>query len=68
MRPVLGRTATHSPQAVNAAERTVYQTLLEQLHQTTGWFPVQRVTDHLKDHEVDFVVAIGGAGVVCLEV
>jgi len=30
--------------------------------------PGQRVTDHLKDHEVDFVVAIEGAGVVCLEV
>ena len=30
--------------------------------------PGQRVTDHLKDHEVDFVVAIEGAGIVCLEV
>jgi hypothetical protein len=30
--------------------------------------PGQRVTDHLKDYEVDFVVAIDGAGIVCLEV
>jgi Nuclease-related domain/PhoH-like protein len=30
--------------------------------------PGQRVTDHLKDHEIDFVVAIEGAGIVCLEV
>ncbi|BBZ62533.1 nuclease [Mycolicibacterium monacense] len=30
--------------------------------------PGQRVTDHLKDHEVDFVVAIEGAGIVCIEV
>lgn len=28
----------------------------------------QRVTDHLKDHEIDFVVAIEGAGIICLEV
>jgi hypothetical protein len=30
--------------------------------------PGQRVTDHLKDHEIDFVVAIEDAGIVCLEV
>ena len=28
----------------------------------------QRVTDHLKDHEIDFVVALEGAGIVCVEV
>lgn len=28
----------------------------------------QRVTDRDKDHEIDFVVAIEGAGIVCLEV
>lgn len=28
----------------------------------------QRVTDHLKDHEIDFLVAIEGAGIMCLEV
>ena len=30
--------------------------------------PGKRVTDHLKDHEVDFVVASTGAGIVCVEV
>ena len=30
--------------------------------------PGKRVTDHLKDHEVDFVVALEGGGIVCLEV
>lgn len=30
--------------------------------------PGQRVTDHRKDHEIDFVVAIEGAGIICVEV
>ncbi|MGO9226411.1 MAG: hypothetical protein ACLPPT_08535 [Mycobacterium sp.] len=30
--------------------------------------PGQRVTDHLKDDEIDFVVAIEGAGIICVEV
>lgn len=50
------------------AERVVYQTLLEQLQADDIVIAGQRVTDHLKDHEVDFVVAIEGAGVVCVEV
>jgi hypothetical protein len=37
-------------------------------NQNTLVIPGQRVTYHLKDHEVDFVVAIDGAGIVCLEV
>src|SRR6202008_1230151 len=48
--------------------RNVYQAMLEQLQPNSLVIPGQRVTDHLKDHEVDFVVAIEGAGIVCLEV
>ena len=63
-------TITHeeTPRFANAAERNVYQTLREQLQPNSLVIPGQRVTDHLKDHEVDFVVAIEGAGIVCLEV
>jgi hypothetical protein len=61
-------TAEETPRLANEAERKVYQTLLEQLEPHSLMVPGQRVTDHLKDHEVDFVVAIGGAGIVCLEV
>ncbi|MFZ0834993.1 MAG: NERD domain-containing protein/DEAD/DEAH box helicase, partial [Mycobacterium sp.] len=61
-------TATESPRLANRAERRVYQTLIEQLLPEDLVIPGQRVTDHLKDHEVDFVVAIEGAGIICLEV
>src|ERR1700712_4904889 len=44
------------------------EALVEQLQPNDLVIPGQRVTDHLKDHEVDFVVAIEGAGIVCLEV
>lgn len=61
-------TPTDTPRLANRAERRVYQTLLEQLQPNDLVVAGQRVTDHLKDHEVDFVVAIEGAGIVCLEV
>ena len=61
-------TAEETPRLANAAERNVYQALLAQLQPNDRVVPGQRVTDHLKDHEVDFVVAIEGAGIVCLEV
>lgn len=61
-------TPSETPRLANAAERKVYQTLLEQLAPNDRVIAGQRVTDHLKDHEVDFVVAIEGAGIVCLEV
>jgi hypothetical protein len=53
---------------LNASERSTYQALIDQLEPNDLVVPGQRVTDHLKDHEVDFVVAIEGAGIVCLEV
>jgi hypothetical protein len=61
-------TPDETPRLANDAERTVYQALLAQLKPNDRVIPGQRVTDHLKDHEVDFVVAIEGAGIVCLEV
>jgi hypothetical protein len=57
-----------TPRLANDAERNVYQALLAQLEPNDRVVPGQRVTDHLKDHEVDFVVAIEGAGILCLEV
>ena len=61
-------TPDETPRLANAAERKVYQALLEQLQPNDRVIPGQRVTDHLKDHEVDFVVAIEGASIVCIEV
>ena len=61
-------TPTETPRLANRAERRVYQALREQLQPNDLVVAGQRVTDHLKDHEVDFVVAIEGAGIVCLEV
>ncbi|SEH47649.1 UvrD-like helicase C-terminal domain-containing protein [Mycolicibacterium rutilum] len=53
---------------LNASERSTYRALIDQLEPNDLVVPGQRVTDHLKDHEVDFVVAIEGAGIVCIEV
>lgn len=57
-----------TPRLLNGAERCVYHTLTDQLQPDDLLIPNQRVTDHLKDHEVDFVVGIEGAGIVCMEV
>ena len=61
-------TTDDAPRLANGAERVVYQALLDQLGPDDRVIPGQRVTDHLEDHEIDFVVAIEGAGIVCLEV
>jgi hypothetical protein len=61
-------TLTETPRLANGAERRVYEALTEQLRPNDLVIPGQRVTDHRKDHEVDFVVAIEGAGIACLEV
>ncbi|OHU97397.1 nuclease-related domain-containing DEAD/DEAH box helicase [Mycobacterium talmoniae] len=57
-----------NPRFANGAERQVHQALVDQLQDKDVIFVGQRVTDHLKDHEIDFVVAIEGAGIVCVEV
>lgn len=57
-----------NPRFASSSERHVYQALFEQLHDGDVVVAGQRVTDHLKDHEIDFVVAIEGAGIICIEV
>lgn len=57
-----------NPRFASSSERHVYQALIEQLQDGDVVVAGQRVTDHLKDHEVDFVVAIEGAGIICIEV
>jgi hypothetical protein len=49
------------PGLANAAERIVYQKLRKQPQSNDRVIAGQRVTDHLKDHEIDVVVAIEGA-------
>ena len=61
-------TAADTPRLANGAERKVWQALIDQLEPGDLVIPGKRVTDHLKDHEIDFFVAIEGAGIVCLEV
>ena len=61
-------TVAETPRLANGAERKVWQALIDQLEPGDLVIPGKRVTDHLKDHEVDFFVAIEGAGIVCVEV
>ena len=56
------------PRLANAAERRVCDALIEQLGHADLVIAGKRVTDHLKDHEIDFLVAIEGAGIVSVEV
>ncbi|HPY24362.1 MAG TPA: NERD domain-containing protein [Mycobacterium sp.] len=56
------------PRPANASEEKVLNLLREQLGDDDVVVVGQRVTDHQKDHEIDFVVAIEGAGIVCIEV
>ncbi|SDE38415.1 NERD domain-containing protein [Rhodococcus tukisamuensis] len=57
-----------TPRLVNTAEQAVWEALLGQLGDGDLVVANQRVTDRQKDHEIDFVVAIEGQGIVCLEV
>jgi hypothetical protein len=61
-------TVPDDPRLANDTERRVWKALTEQLGEGDLVIAGQRVTDHLKDHEIDFVVAIEGAGIVCVEV
>lgn len=61
-------TVPEQPRPVNDAERRVFDLLVDQLGEDDLIVTGQRVTDHQKDHEIDFVVAIPGAGIVCVEV
>ncbi|WP_137725366.1 nuclease-related domain-containing DEAD/DEAH box helicase [Prescottella subtropica] len=55
------------PALQNASERRVWEALLMQLGDGDLVVAGKRVTDHLKDHEIDFLVATE-QGIVCLEV
>ncbi|MFD4182296.1 NERD domain-containing protein [Rhodococcus sp. NPDC058514] len=57
-----------NPRLVNAAETAVWQALTRNLGDGDLVVANQRVTDHQKDHEIDFVVAIEGQGIICVEV
>ncbi|MEO9329128.1 nuclease-related domain-containing DEAD/DEAH box helicase [Gordonia aurantiaca] len=57
-----------NPRFASTSEEVVFDALVEQLLDDDLLVVGQRVTDHAKDHEIDFVVAIEGAGIVCLEV
>ena len=61
-------TLPDDPRLASATERRVWAALGEQLADGDLLIAGQRVTDHLKDHEIDFLVAIEGAGIVCVEV
>ncbi|MBY6540049.1 ATP-binding domain-containing protein [Rhodococcus sp. BP-349] len=60
--------ATEDPPLVNGAERAVWDALSAQLGEFDFVAANQRISNHDKDHEIDFVVAIDGLGVACLEV
>lgn len=56
------------PRFAHPTEELVWRALIDQLGPNDLVVANQRVTDHDKDHEIDFVVAIEGYGVVCVEV
>jgi len=61
-------TIPEDPRLANDSERRVWEVLRSQLADGDLIVAGKRVTDHLKDHEIDFVVAIEGAGIFCIEV
>ena len=61
-------TLPEDPRLANDSERLVWDALCAQLGDGDLVIAGKRVTDHLKDHEIDFVVAIEGAGILCIEV
>ncbi len=61
-------TLPEDPRLANRSERLVWDALCAQLGDDDVVIAGKRVTDHLKDHEIDFVVAIDGAGILCIEV
>lgn len=61
-------TIPDEPRLGTPTERKVFSVLVEQLGEDDVVIAGQRVTDHDKDHEIDFVVLLEGAGIVCIEV
>ena len=64
----MAQTIPSDPRFANSAEKHAYRCLVDQFVGDDLIVVGQRVTDHDKDHEIDFVVAIDGVGIVCLEV
>ncbi len=58
----------HPPRFASPAEQQVWALLRDQLLDDDLVIAGQRITDHDKEHEVDLVVAIDGAGIACLEI
>ena len=58
----------HEPTFVTTSERMVWATLRDQLGEHDVLVTGLHVSDHSKDHEIDFVVVFAGAGVVVVEV
>ena len=61
-------TLPEEPRFANDWEEKVWRALDAQLGPDDLIVVGQRVTDHKKDHEIDFVVAMEGAGIICVEV
>ena len=61
-------TLPEKPRFINDWEEKVWQALDAQLGPDDLIVVGQRVTDHKKDHEIDFVIAMEGAGIICVEV
>lgn len=61
-------TLPEHPRPANDSEQKVFDALRDQLSDDDVVVVGQRVTDHQKDHEIDFVVALAGAGIICVEV
>jgi hypothetical protein len=57
-----------TPRFAHPSERKVWHALAEQLGPNDLIVVGQRFTDHKKDYEIDFIVAMEGAGIICVEV
>lgn len=66
--PTVPMQQPESPRFAHHSEQSVWNKLVDQLMDSDLVVHGQRVTDHLKDHEIDVLVAIEGAGIMCLEV
>ena len=64
----MARCRPERPQFTTASERQVWTALRDQLRPEDVLLANLRITDHVKDHELDIVVVLPGAGVVVVEV
>ncbi len=64
----MARCLPENPRFATGSEELVWRHLAEQLTDDALLVAGQRVTDHAKDHELDLLVVVPGAGVVAVEV